>query len=136
MRSVTPPLSGTGVVESLALDHAPLTIITSVGSLVASGFWEKSPPLGGIAWARAKDGEKRTRRSRIRGRAERMFTLEMCQTKNRARVDGLARGRAGTELEGTQEVQQILLLTRGKRVKVFLDLSGFRAVALVSFDRG
>src|SRR5437660_5573400 len=45
---VTELLSGTGVVESLALDHAPLTIIVSFGTtflglgLVTS---EKSPPL-------------------------------------------------------------------------------------------
>src|SRR5438045_1749488 len=50
--------SGTGVVESLALDHAPLTMIVSLGTtFLGSGLVtsEKSPPLlwpgCGAGWA-------------------------------------------------------------------------------------
>src|SRR5579859_5155183 len=61
---VTAPPSGTGVVESLALDHAPLTMILSFGTtFLGSGLVtsEKSPPffwpdcgaVWGAGWAGA-----------------------------------------------------------------------------------
>src|SRR5579864_8074399 len=49
MLLVTAPPSGRGVVLSLALDHAPFTMIVSLGTTVlGSGLrtLEKSPPLG------------------------------------------------------------------------------------------
>src|SRR5579863_793311 len=63
MLLVTLPPSGTGVTESLALDHAPLTRITPVGTLFSDcGFSEKSPPfLGGTggfsAWLHTASDE-------------------------------------------------------------------------------
>jgi len=48
MLSVTLLPSGTGVKESLALDHAPFTRRTSVGTFVGGlRVLEKSPPLAG-----------------------------------------------------------------------------------------
>src|SRR5579864_75916 len=56
---VTATPSGTGVVESLAPDHAPLTMMVSFGTAVlGSGLvaLEKSPPfLGETGWAGALD---------------------------------------------------------------------------------
>ena len=42
---VTFPASGTGVTESLALDQAPLTRMTSLGTLVMACGW-----LGAVSW--------------------------------------------------------------------------------------
>jgi hypothetical protein len=42
---VTRLSSGTGVAESLALDHAPFTKITPAGTFVGVLVFETSPPL-------------------------------------------------------------------------------------------
>src|SRR5580765_8899229 len=47
-------VSGNGVVESLALDHAPLTMMVSLGTICSGLGWvtvEKSPPFLGSGWA-------------------------------------------------------------------------------------
>src|ERR1700721_1668620 len=51
---VTLPSSGTGVTESLALDHAPFTRMTPVGTFVSGcRLFEKSPPFFGASCAQA-----------------------------------------------------------------------------------
>src|SRR5271163_4092428 len=60
------PASGRGVPESLALDHAPLTRMTPVGSFFAFVFCEKSPPLGGAACERADCAKASNQRNETR----------------------------------------------------------------------
>src|SRR5215469_8041482 len=92
---VTRLSSGTGVIESLALDHAPFTKITPVGTFVGGCVvFEKSPPLsagffGCVSWAEAK-------RARHTAIAAAIFTVPWCMSPPVPQLDGVG-GPAGLD---------------------------------------
>jgi hypothetical protein len=91
---VTLPPSGTGVTESLALDHAPFTRITPAGTFVADGetLVEKSPPFLGTAcglesWLQVSNGSAAASAIMESRNRKGMLLLGKLRAQNHARQD-------------------------------------------------
>src|SRR5216684_4537603 len=106
MLLATFPLSGTGVTESLALDHAPFTRMTPFGSFAAgSMLLEKSPPLldavcGLPAWAPTNDEAAKTIMNKQQSR-ERIFLLRILRPETSWRDTYVSRQKRAKQTTAT-----------------------------------